>query len=466
MLSRFKFFYILSGFFLLSAINPIFVSNTNAEESLKIDLNSELKKGSFLIGLKQYLGGTNDSFSQNNNITFKVDKGFLNLHSFNGIKHKSKKINIIWKDIPIKTPDTIERLVFGPFASYESAQKQAKNLTTKGFEASVAYPKNWEVWIPFENNLPKDQSTYKLSKIINKSQITPFLKSEYTFQKLEGPIYISSKEDITINNINFGKRFYLAKDSYGTWTLIQQIKFDDYLQGVLPYEIGPKSPFEALKAQAVIARTWAIYNAGRFSMDKYHLCITTQCQVYKPTKIENKKVKKAIKETSNLIITYKNEPINSFYHGSNGGLSATASESWRIEDFYYLKTKIDGSKLLKKSFYIPFKKDSDLNKFLDYEKKDLVISTGGGVPTINENNIIMKTNGIIIWLYTSLKVIKSRLKGTNEIRPLLGKNINSTEVAEMYENRKKNYNIANIKIDTSEKNVNQIVEEIKDKLNE
>ena len=88
MLSRFKFFYILSGFILLSAINPIFVSNTNAEESLKIDLNSELKKGSFLIGLKQYLGGTNDSFSQNNNITFKVDKGFLNLHSFNGIKHK------------------------------------------------------------------------------------------------------------------------------------------------------------------------------------------------------------------------------------------------------------------------------------------------------------------------------------------------------------------------------------------
>ena len=185
MLSRFKFFYILSGFILLSAINPIFVSNTNAEEYLKIDLNSELKKGSFLIGLKQYLGGTNDSFSQNNNITFKADKGFLNLHSFNGIKHKSKKINIIWKDIPIKTPDTLERLVFGPYASYESAQKQAKHLIKEGFEASVAYPKNWEVWIPFQNNRPKDQSKYKLSKIINKSQITPFLKGEYTFQKLE-----------------------------------------------------------------------------------------------------------------------------------------------------------------------------------------------------------------------------------------------------------------------------------------
>ncbi len=370
MLIRFKFFYILSGFILLSVINPIFLSNTNAEESLKIDLNRELKKGSFLIGLKKYLGGTNDSFSQNNIITFSTDKGFLNLHSFNGIQHKSKNINILWKDIPIKTPYTLERLVFGPYASYESAQKQAKNLTKKGFQATVAYPKNWEVWVPFKNNLPKDESKYKLSKIINKSQIIPFLKSEYTFKQLQGPIYISSNEDIKINNINFGKRFYLAKDSYGTWTLIQQIKFDDYLQGVLPYEIGPHSPLEALKAQAVIARTWAIYNAGRFSMDKYHLCITTQCQVYKPTNIENKKVTKAIKDTSNLIITYKNQPINSFYHGSNGGLSATASESWEIEDFSYLKTKIDSSKLLKKSFNIPLQKDSDLNKFLDFEKKD------------------------------------------------------------------------------------------------
>ena len=110
--------------------------------------------------------------------------------------------------------------------------------------------------------------------------------------------------------------------------------------------------------------------------------------------------------------------------------------------------------------------ETEILQKIEYKKKDLVIATGGGVPTINENNIIMKSNGIIIWLDTSLSVIKSRLKGTNEIRPLLGKNINSTEVTEMYENRKKNYNIANIKIDTSKKNVDQIVQEIKDKLNE
>ena len=74
------------------------------------------------------------------------------------------------------------------------------------------------------------------------------------------------------------------------------------MSGVLPYEIGPSAPLEALKAQAVIARTWGIFNSDRFKMDKYHLCISTQCQVYKPSKIKNKKVQKAIEATSNLIL--------------------------------------------------------------------------------------------------------------------------------------------------------------------
>jgi len=100
----------------------------------------------------------------------------------------------------------------------------------------------------------------------------------------------------------------------------------------LTYEIGPNSPIEALKAQAVIARTWGIFNSDRFNMDKYHLCISTQCQVYKPSKILNKNVQKAIDATSNLILTYGNQPINAFYHGSNGGVSATAGESWQIQD--------------------------------------------------------------------------------------------------------------------------------------
>ena len=147
-----------------------------AEEFLKVELNTELKKGKFLIGLRQYLGGENDTFSKTKNIKFYTEKGFLNLHSSNGIKHKSKQINITWVDRPIKNPKIIERIVFGPFASYESAKKQSEKLRDKGFETTVAYPKNWEVWIPFEDDLPEFEFKNKIFRKIKNFQITPVLR--------------------------------------------------------------------------------------------------------------------------------------------------------------------------------------------------------------------------------------------------------------------------------------------------
>ena len=365
---KFTFLNLFLGCISFLIIETKFTSYALAEQLSKVELNKEIKNGKFLIGLKQYLGGENDSFSKRKSIKFTTDKSFLNLISSNGIKHKSKKINITWVDKTIKNPKLIERIVFGPFASYESAKKQADKLNSKGFDTTVAFPKNWEVWIPFEENLPEFESTNRIFRKIKNIQITPFLKSEYSQIKLEGPIHIYAEDEIKINDVNFGKSFYLIPDSYGTWTLVQKIEFDDYLAGVLPYEIGPNSPLEALKAQAVIARTWGIFNADRFKKDKYHLCISTQCQVYKPHKITNKKVQKAIQATSNLILTYGNQPINAFYHGSNGGISATSGESWQIKDYSYFNSIIDGSKSLNKMFKLPIKSESDLNNFLDFDK--------------------------------------------------------------------------------------------------
>ncbi|MBO8232843.1 amidase [Prochlorococcus marinus str. MU1402] len=401
---KFAFFNLFLGCISLLLINTKFTSNVKGEELLNVHTNTEIKKGNFLIGLKQYLGGENDSFSKKQNINFTTDKGFLNLISSNGIKHKSKEINISWVDIPIKNPKTIERIVFGPFASYESAKKQAEKLKDKGFDTTVAYPKNWEVWIPFEDDLPEFKLKNKISRKINNFQITPVLRSEYSLMKLEGPIYITAQDDITINGVNFGKNFYLLKDLYGTWTLVQKIEFDDYLAGVLPYEIGPNSPLEALKAQAVIARTWGIFNSHRFNMDKYHLCTTTQCQVYKPPRITNKKVQKAIEATSNLILTYRNQPINAFYHGSNGGVSATAGESWQIQDYSYFNSFIDGSKSLNNNFKLPIKSESDVNNFLDFDKEDFYGS----------NHSLFRWNKKISSSEIKEKLIKNKLININD----------------------------------------------------
>ncbi len=408
---KFSFLNLILGCISLLLINTKFSSNVVAEEPLEVQLSKEIKKGKFLIGLKQYLGGENDSFSNKKNINFITDKGFLKLNSSNGIKFKANEINIIWREISIKNPKIIERIVFGPFASYESAKKQSEKLEDKGFETTVAYPKNWEVWIPFEDNLPEFESKNKIYRQIKNFQITPFLINNDISKKLEGPIRIYSDEEIKINDINFGKDFYLMQDSYGTWTLIQKINFNDYLEGVLPHEIGPSSPLEALKAQAVIARTWGIYNSERFNMDKYHLCISTQCQVYKPPKVKNKKVQKAIQTTSNLILKYKNKPINAFYHASNGGISATASESWQMQNYPYFKTNIDGSKSLDQVFKRPISNESELSNFLDFDKEKFY----------GNNHYLFRWKKKISSLRIKEKLIKNKLTNIND--NVLGLNV-------------------------------------------
>ena len=97
---KFAFLNLFLGCISLFLINIKFTSNVKGKELQKVELNNEIKKGKFLIGLKQYLGGENDSFSEKKNINFTTNKGFLNLISSNGIKYKSKQINITWANIP------------------------------------------------------------------------------------------------------------------------------------------------------------------------------------------------------------------------------------------------------------------------------------------------------------------------------------------------------------------------------
>ena len=360
----------LNRFFILFLINFIlFFENANSDtrkyenSSSRINLNEELNEGNFLIGLKQYLGYRNKSESNHKDLLFDGGDSFLTLTSENGISHKSKKIKIVWEKVPLQKPLIIKRLVLGPFASFESAKKKSDALNLIGLKPDIAYPENWELWLPM-NVSSASKYNFKPTKSVYQYVNTPFLKSEYDYQKLRGVISISSNNDIKINNITYGKNFYLVKDSYGTWTLIQKLSFDKYLEGVLPHEIGSNAPLEALKSQAIIARTWAFYNSDRFKTDKYHLCITTQCQVYKPFFNVNKNIKQAINQTSGLIITFENKPINAFYHASNGGILATSSESWKMNDYSYFKPKLDLIGTKNNNMIFPFINEFQIENFL------------------------------------------------------------------------------------------------------
>ena len=371
-----KYFFKFLILFLVN-FNFLFLMSANTESrefsnsSIKPNLDNELNEGNFLIGLKQYIGDRNKSKLNSKKLLFEGGENFLILNSENGISHKSKKIEIVWEKIPIKKPIIIDRWVLGPFASFESAKKESDSLNLLGLKPNIVYPDNWELWLP-SNVLLAKKYKFKSTKFVYQYINTPFLKSEYISQKLGGVISISSDKDVKINNVTYGKNFYLVKDSYGTWTLIQKLPFDKYLEGVLPHEIGSNSPLEALKSQAIIARTWAFYNSDRFKNDKYHLCVTTQCQVYKPSLNSNKHIKQAIKQTNGLIITFENKPINAFYHASNGGIHATSSESWKMNDYSYFQPKFDLVSKKDNFMVSPFTNELQIKNFLNNKNVDFL----------------------------------------------------------------------------------------------
>ena len=76
---KFAFLYLFLGSISLFLINIRFTSNVKGEELQKVEINNEIKKGKFLIGLKQYLGGENDSFSEKKNINFTTTVSYTHL---------------------------------------------------------------------------------------------------------------------------------------------------------------------------------------------------------------------------------------------------------------------------------------------------------------------------------------------------------------------------------------------------
>lgn len=127
-------------------------------------------------------------------------------------------------------------------------------------------------------------------------------------------------------------------------TIVNIVCMDDYLKGVVPYEASASWPIEALKAQAVCARSYALTHINSSHRKNYHfdLCDTDCCQVYKGVYSGSNasKTEAAVDATSGITIQYNGEYCDAVYSSSNGGGSEDAANVWGKE-VAYLKGKTD-----------------------------------------------------------------------------------------------------------------------------
>ena len=113
---------------------------------------------------------------------------------------------------------------------------------------------------------------------------------------------------------------------------------EDYLKGVIPFEMGKRtqSEFEALKAQVLTARTYALYQIQKSDIKGFDLESTVLDQMYGTMDKEESLVNKAIVETEGEVITYKGKFIQAFYHANCGGMTESVDEVWGHNRVPYL----------------------------------------------------------------------------------------------------------------------------------
>ncbi len=126
----------------------------------------------------------------------------------------------------------------------------------------------------------------------------------------------------------------------GESTVVNMIELEDYVKCVVPYEMSTSWPLEALKAQAVCARTYAGGSRQPHAAQHFDLCPTTDCQAYKGAAGVGDSTNQAVDETAGQMLYYNGKRIDALYYSSNGGASED-NKNVNGYDHPYLKGKID-----------------------------------------------------------------------------------------------------------------------------
>ena len=134
--------------------------------------------------------------------------------------------------------------------------------------------------------------------------------------------------------------FQYVRDHGGNLEVLNVVSLDDYVRGVLPYEMSNDWPLEALKAQAVCARTYAVTNtSGHRDFD---VCATTHCQMYQGLNLSNEHTDQAVDETAGEFVRYHGAPAITYYSASDGGATEDVRNIWNANaNLPHLKGVVD-----------------------------------------------------------------------------------------------------------------------------
>ncbi len=175
--------------------------------------------------------------------------------------------------------------------------------------------------------------------------------SSVTLKRVNGGVKIA--EALAPANLYPGDMRFLY--SSGTAYMVCYLYIEDYVYGVLPYEMDDSFPLEALKAQAVTARTYGM--RAKTSSGVYDVTDTTTHQVFRGVNYGKTRCIKAVDETWGIVIKYNGSFAGAYYSASNGGQTEASNHVWGGSPINYLQIKDDpydlaNTRAVKKSYMI------------------------------------------------------------------------------------------------------------------
>lgn len=154
--------------------------------------------------------------------------------------------------------------------------------------------------------------------------------------------------------------------------IINQLNLEKYIAGILEAEAGPDASFEYYKAQAVLARTYAIKNYNRHAFEGFNLCDEPHCQAFDGKSRWNEEIYQAVLETKNeILVVADGQPANIAYHANCGGITSSAALAWN-EDLPYMVSAKDP--FCSESSHYEWSKVIDLNDWKQYLLKRGIVT--------------------------------------------------------------------------------------------
>lgn len=317
------------------------------------------------------------------------------------VKHFYSGVNrdkVSAKNVRILLLQTYKSLKLTPSVSFSIYSRSAK----------VVSGRSGEIWRVFVNG---DSFNLRGPKV-NIGGLEPPLK------------FIPKGSDIVrVLNLRFTRYRGVIEidiDSAQRAVVINQVDIEKYLYGVVPSEVPGEWPGEALKAQAIAARCYALRNLGRHDLKgsgdrkiKVDLCNGPHCQVFKGFNIETEKVRREVSSTEGVVYRSKGgRIINAFFHACCGGHTEDVENVWGGDPVSYLRGVKDPFCSRAKTFR--------WKRFFTLGQLNSILSKDGRTKTSNIWDVRITSRGTVISPTGSQRALEMSIYGDNGVKKIRG----------------------------------------------